>query len=103
MVDLAANNKRVTCKTAGLYNITAGASFGSGSGSRVMYVKKNGSVYLGTDMKGSTTLGSALNLSLNVPLAVGDYIEVALYQDSGASVNTSGGGQTLQLTKIGDI
>jgi len=88
--DLVTNNSRMTCKTSGVYIITgtiniAAAAGGTWRGAR-FYL--NGATPLDTSLIPlSANQASVLNVSGIYNLAVNDYVELQMYQDTGGNVN----------------
>lgn len=86
------NNSRITIPTgkAGYYLITAVATYQNGgtTGQRDLYIQKNGTTPLANvvDAKYANFLG--MSISDIQYLAVGDYIEMLGYQDSGTTTAT---------------
>lgn len=80
---------RFTAQTAGWYELTATGSWASGAGVlRGLKFRKSNSADYGELIGGLTSNGlAALHISASVQLAVGDYVEVFAYQDSGGSLN----------------
>jgi hypothetical protein len=107
--DTVTANTRLTCRTAGVYNITAFVHFAAATsnGNRSAGIRINGTTTVGeTDLSGvnSSTDYTAVPVSATVELAVGDYVEVVAYQSTGAAVNLRGGSQgktSLSMVKIG--
>lgn len=90
--DNSTNNSRLTCKTAGLYWIAGTVLFKpNATGRRFALIKLNGTTYIGQD---ETFAGSAnypaLNFTSLYVLAVNDYVEIEVYQDSGGNLDTYG-------------
>ena len=83
------NTGRLTCKTAGIYSVFASVSFAANAtGIRELRFLVNGSVTHGSvrlaaASSGKTNLVSTVQLSL----AVNDYIEVQVFQSSGGNLN----------------
>lgn len=103
MHDNATNNTRLTCRTAGVYLVIGNISIWSNpTGLRSFWLKKNGTTvtcWNGQNaVVGDSTYGSVVGL---VELAVGDYIEVYGYQNSGGSLNLVGGGSWFQAARLG--
>lgn len=91
--DNSTNNSRITIPTgyAGKYLVTADVAWsGNSSGQRVLQIFKNGSQLL-TTYSGATT-GNLFGQSyvVVVNLAVGDYIQVDVNQNSGSSLTVFG-------------
>jgi hypothetical protein len=88
----ASNTSRLTCNTPGVYSIFANVLFdASGAGTvRIAQVRLNGTTLIG-EMRLGPVSGGALGTSVafNTPykLAIGDYVELIVYQDSGGSLN----------------
>lgn len=96
MHDTVTNPSRVTATTAGTYVIVAGVSFAfNATGQRAIRVSKNGlSGGLVEDARQAITTGSAntsCTTSVIASLAVGDYLEAFVYQDSGGALNADPG------------
>ena len=84
--DPVTNNSRLTCRTAGIYQITAEIAFPSNPGANVqLYLILNGAitianpVYVGSgqDMRG-------IQVTTLWQLVANDYVEVKVYQSGGA-------------------
>jgi hypothetical protein len=93
--DNSTNNSRITIPSgkAGYYLITGVATYTggtAGAGQRDLYVQKNGSTGLVNVVSQRVSNLNFLGMSLSdiQYLAVGDYIELAGYQDSGTSAST---------------
>jgi hypothetical protein len=88
--DNVTNNSRLTCRTAGKYLITANLGFGTtAAGTRQLSIYLNGATYLGlvSSPSNSGADGPYMHVSCVQDLAVGDYVEVLVYQTSGAGLN----------------
>ena len=89
--DVAVSNSRLTCRTAGKYQIGANVAFASAAGGviREAVIRLNGSPVIGTDRRPPMGGGFETILLPHVvyDLIVGDYVEVVVYQDSGAALN----------------
>lgn len=86
--DNTTNNSRLTCKTAGIYQITANVLFDQNAvGTRSLRILRNGSVRIGISMVDATA-ATALGLVVTTiyELAVNDYVEVAVRQASGGNL-----------------
>lgn len=85
------NNSRLTCKTAGKYLITGQVGIAANAtGIRSALIKLNGSelFYLAAILENTSSAYSwAGNVSTIYDLAVGDYVELQVYQDSGSTLN----------------
>ncbi len=89
--DTGLNTSRLTCKTAGVYTITGSIAFVANATSyRQISIDLNG----GTRIAGTNWLGN--NLVLNIKeittdyeLAVDDYVELIVRQNSGGNLNVN--------------
>jgi hypothetical protein len=89
MHDNVTNNSRLTCKTAGKYLVCAQCRFASNAtGGRTMMLRINGSTIVAITgypaINGDNT-GVGVMSVLN--LAVNDYVETLVYQNSGGNLN----------------
>jgi len=86
--DTATNPSRLTCKTAGLYAIYGNAQFAAhATGARSVLIRLNGtSTSIAAATAGSAGKKQSLPVSTQYPLEVGDYIELAVWQNSGGSL-----------------
>lgn len=97
----SSNNSRLTCEAAGVYIITGSVDFSAaGSDLRYIFIRKNGSVRLGTQSQAGQR---DLCVSRQDALVVGDYVELVAYMAGGGSVAADGGNQSpaFQMAKIG--
>jgi hypothetical protein len=89
------NTSRYTVQVAGTYLITGTAAFAANAtGNRAVRLAVNGTAIIGSFDKTlpATATHSSSRLSVaQAVCAVGDYIEVYGYQNSGAALNTSTG------------
>lgn len=98
MHDNVTNNTRITCKTAGKYQINASVYFNaiSATGIRFAGIRINGTTYIAAEQTGPDGAGNSTALSVSGlwQLAVNDYIELVCYQNSGGNVTlaSAGGG-----------
>jgi hypothetical protein len=92
--DTAVNPGRLTCKTAGLYNIFAHIEWAANAtGSRYLAVRQNGATILGvTHVPNLGTTPVRQSLSTVTRLATNDYLEVIVAQDSGAGLDVVSAG-----------
>lgn len=91
--DLAVNNSRLTCKSAGKYFVFGNVQFAANAvGSRGLQIIKNavggiGTAYalefIGTNPASTTSIC----IMTVMDLEVGDYVELQAYQDSGGNLN----------------
>jgi len=88
--DPAVNPTRLTCRTAGKYLIFGTAGFlSNATGQRQLRVKLNGSTqYLAVhEDTANATYSTYLEIATVYDLAVGDYVELEVIQDSGGALN----------------
>lgn len=107
--DTVTNNSRLTCRTAGKYLIHASAEFAvSAVGAvRALNLQLNGATLIATQYV--TPIGgglpTALSCSTAYRLAVNDYVEAAVYQDSGGALNVNSAGNyspEFGMVRVGD-
>lgn len=106
----SSNTSRYTCMAAGVYEFSGGVSItGSATGRRACWWVKNGVDVVGSEATLSAG-DDAGNLvvparTIQVSLAVNDYVELYGYQDSGGSLNTVvvGSGQSsMYVRRVSD-
>lgn len=94
--DTVTNNTRITIVTPGLYLVTGHVTFGASTAGtrRISELRLNGSTVgdqNSTIAREETTPGGSANLTHSLAgikyLNAGDFVELAVYQDSGASMN----------------
>jgi hypothetical protein len=88
--DTVTNTGRLTCKTAGVYIISANIEFAAHStGTRQVFIRLNGSSYIA--MTNSAPVASPLahrfSISTIYKLEVSDYLTLEVYQSSGGNLN----------------
>ncbi|MEV0090473.1 hypothetical protein [Streptomyces sp. NPDC050738] len=97
-----ANTSRYVCQTAGTFYINGSVCFAtSASGTRTLMILVNGVVVPGsmiqTAPQGSN--GGSACTATTTQLSVGDYVEIACWQNSGGTLATSiGGSQSVNST-----
>lgn len=103
MHSTSSNTERITATTAGIYLITAYLNWASsGSGSRFVTISKSGVGTIARQNVGSTASGAGeCNASVAINLAVGDYVTISCYQNSGGSLNLSSTATSVTATLIG--
>jgi hypothetical protein len=91
--DNVTNNSRLTCKTAGKYLICFTISFAvNATGDRSINVMLNGATNLGSNRCKPTAATSTIIMGAAVySLAVNDYVEIAVWQNSGGALNVESG------------
>lgn len=91
MHDTVTNNTRLTCRYAGVYQITGNCGFAaSATGQRAIRIRLNGTTYISSDSR--VNAGAVLidtTTTTLYPLAVNDYVELMVFQDSGGALNTN--------------
>jgi len=86
----SSNTGRLTCQRAGLYQVGVALNFdASGTGSRVVALRLNGATTIAEDGKPALAggYGTAFAVVTDYRLAVGDYMDVVVLQNSGGSLN----------------
>lgn len=98
------SSDRWTCVYPGWYLLSGGIGFASNAtGFRLASLKKNGGVIPGGDVLLPAASGNITRLPARTELAyfsVGDYAQLAGYQNSGGSLNTSAGGDEQSTLNI---
>ncbi|MGE3267149.1 MAG: carboxypeptidase-like regulatory domain-containing protein [Chloroflexota bacterium] len=91
MHDNATNNTRITIRTAGVYDLKGAAMFeGNATGSRAIRFMINGSTIKRFEWRPNNgTNPCAVSTSMDVRLAVNDYVTCQVYQDSGSPLNVT--------------
>ncbi len=87
--DNSTNNSRLTVPSgkAGYYLVTAGGQWdANATGRREMYLHKNGTSYIANEVTPGSSTYPINALSVPIYLAVGDYLEIKLYQSSGGNI-----------------
>lgn len=103
--DVVTNNSRLTARTGGVYVILGWLAYDvNNTGMRDVLIKKNGTTTLSrvSQMAVSGEI-SQLNVIAVVELAVGDYVELQVYQNSGAARTLQSGANLsgFSITKFG--
>lgn len=91
MHDTVTNNSRLTCRYPGVYLIVAHVNFqDNATGSRLTRIRLNATSIIGANATGpdpTTGIGTAHTVVTTYVLAVNDYVEVWVRQDSGGALN----------------
>lgn len=89
--DTVTNNSRLTCKTAGKYNIWANIEFAANAtGQRQVEIRLNGTTLIGLAEINATAARTAnVPVSCTYSLAVNDYVECVVYQNSTGALNVT--------------
>jgi hypothetical protein len=96
--DNATNNSRLTAPVTGIYAVTAQFTWGgsAGAGSRFAGVMKNGSTLIARSQE--LAGDDDENITTQVLLAAGDYVEVQVLQTSGGNLPVAANGFAQQIT-----
>lgn len=88
--DNVTNNSRLTCKTAGKYLITVSVNFAANStGYREVSIRLNGTSDIAKHRSNAIVDASVIGATTVYDLAVNDYVEVIVYQNSGGALNVN--------------
>jgi hypothetical protein len=91
--DTAVNTGRLTCKTAGLYTLSASIAFASNAtGVRFVGIKINGVYVAFHGGAAASGLDTRVTVATQYEMAVNDFAEVDVYQDSGGALNVLAAG-----------
>jgi hypothetical protein len=104
MHDTAVNNTRFVAKTPGLYRFTATHVWGATSGGyREAYFKKNGVTLgsLGATDNTPPTTNFWQQVTAEIMLAAGDYVELTLWQNSGGTATVGSRGMSVSMVASG--
>jgi hypothetical protein len=96
--DNATNNSRITVPAgkAGYYMFTASGQYNNNTnGRREMYIAKNGTLQVASDISPSGGTYPTPLLALPIYLDVSDYVEIKLYQSSGGGLDFYGPSMTV--------
>lgn len=87
----AADPTKLVCKVAGQYDLSANVEWDASNtaGGRAAAILKNGTAVARDDAAGVARCNST---STNVDLAVGDYVQLQVYQTSGGNLNITASG-----------
>lgn len=99
------NNSRYTIQLAGYYMIMVNVSWpGASTGARIIGYRITGSGAFSKRVEVNATAGSTTRLQLCCigveQLSVSDYVEAAVYQNSGAAVNITAGFARTSLSVV---
>lgn len=89
--DTVTNNSRLTCKTAGKYQVTGSISFASNvTGLRQVFIRLNGTTAIAIQTAPAVS-GSTHELTVSTlwDFAVNDYVELMAFQSSGGNLNVT--------------
>ena len=106
--DVSTNNSRLTCRHAGVYHIIGGCHFAANAtGQRTLFLRLNGATAIAYAPRGfglSSLDSTSLLVATHYDLAVNDYIEMVVYQDSGGALNVLNGANyspEFSMTRVG--
>jgi hypothetical protein len=88
------STSRLTCKTAGRYLISVTVEWANNAtGRRGVNLRLNGATVIAVNNETPLSTGATgMNTTTVYDLAVNDYVEVQVFQDSGGSLNINAGG-----------
>jgi hypothetical protein len=107
--DNATNNSRLTCKTAGLYLITGSLAFNTAATGnvRAAQIRINGATDIAAQYIppiGGGALATIISVATLYVMAVNDYAQLMVYQDSGGALNVNAAGNyspEFAMVKVG--
>lgn len=103
--DLGVNPSRLTCKTAGKYQIIGNVKWESNIVEfRYLIIKLNAATPIGFELQRASQSIDVLNVSTQYELAVGNFVELIAYQNSGGNldvVNTGNYSPEFMMQRIG--
>jgi hypothetical protein len=105
--DTVTNNSRLTCKTAGIYQINGNISWAThATGLRILQMKLNGATIIAHNTV--VSVGGAFQTTMVIgttyQLAVNDYLQLEVYQNSGGALNVETGANyspEFMMTRLG--
>lgn len=85
------NTGRMTCVTPALYAIFGHIQFAANAtGIRSIFIRLNGTTIIGSQLNHQSSAAIAeLSIATHYVLAVNDYVELMVYQNSGGSLNVN--------------
>lgn len=104
--DNAVNNSRLTAKSAGLYLVQGLVTWDSNNtGVRDVLIKKNGTQISRVNMMSASGQNSFQNISKMVEMAVDEYVELQVFQNSGSSRSIQSGATQsgFSIAKLGSV
>lgn len=88
--DNVTNNTRLTAKVAGVYSIWGGVAWAPGaSSSRYVQIMKNGATTIAIVRAFAVHVAFFETISAIAYLAINDYVELCVYQDTGGNLDVS--------------
>lgn len=95
------NNTRYTVQTAGTYSLSGVATFdGNATGARAVKIYKNGAGISGTNLWEAAVGTNYISIAIpafSIPCVTGDYLEIAVYQNSGNNLNVKAVGSYMNV------
>lgn len=89
----ATNTSRLTCVTAGVYDIFGVADLGANAtGIRQIEIRLNGSTLLAVAGTPGNASNVPLSISTKYKLAVGDYVELTIFHTAGTNLDVGANG-----------
>lgn len=89
---VSSNTSRLTCKTKGVYTISGHIEFAEDDpavGYRAVAIKLNGTTYIAKVDKELCNINPCFSITTLYELAVNDYVELFVYQTSGAALDVN--------------
>src|SRR5262245_36392832 len=88
MHDNVTNNSRLICKYAGVYSIKANVEWAAAAGGeRIIDIRLNGVTTIARCRENGTNTNQNQIITCDYSLAVNDYVEAVVFQNSGAGLN----------------
>jgi hypothetical protein len=89
-------NSRLTCKTSGVYLVEFGIEFAvNATGQRYVYIRKNGTANVASAFRAALpTFQTSVEKVKLLNLAVNDYLELVVFQNSGGALNVESSGNS---------
>lgn len=103
--DNASNNTRLTAPDDGIYQVSAMVTWSSNpTGNRLLAVRKNGTLVQLGDSRAAFTDTIVQSVSSLLALESGDFLEVIVFQDSGATLTLlSTSPLAFSMVKVGEL
>ena len=88
--DTVTNNSRLTCRYAGVYQISGHVTFaGNATGLRYLWIRHQGATTIDRDSALASATENSMNVSTLYPMAVNEYVELMVHQSSGGNLNVN--------------
>lgn len=107
MHDTTTDNSRLTCKTAGTYRLVGAVAFAANASNyRIARLQVNGATVVAQDLRPAQITPTdivTLSVVADYQLAVNDYVELLVFQNSGGALSTVQGAYTpvLSASRLG--